>query len=144
MTKRRQSREMALQVLYAQGFAEEPVAEVFEKVRQAEEYPVDIVMFAREIVDKVVEHEQEFDQMIKDTAFNWDISRIAMIDKIAIRIALAEIFYFDSIPYKVSIDEAIELGKKFSTQDSGKFINGILDAIGKRLNKKKPEKDTKE
>jgi N utilization substance protein B len=136
MTKRRQSRELALMVLYALDFNERPVEETLRLMAAEEGYADDVVPFARELVECAQEHREEFDLLITQTAFNWDISRIAVIDKAAIRIALAEIRYFDSIPYKVSIDEAIELGKKFSTHDSGKFINGILDAIGKRMDKK--------
>jgi N utilization substance protein B len=141
MTKRRQSRELALMALYALDFDDNPVPEILRLMAEEGEYADDVVSFARELVECAQTHREEFDLLIKQTAFNWDISRIAVIDKAAIRIALAEIRYFDSIPYKVSIDEAIELGKKFSTQDSGKFINGILDAIGKRMDKKgKPPK----
>ena len=138
MTKRRKSRELALQVLYANTYDQEPVEDVLQKILDTHECSADIVPFAREIINAVEDHREEFDQLIVNTAFNWDISRIAQLDKIVIRMALAEIFYFDTIPYKVSIDEAIELGKKFSSKDSGKFINGILDAIGKDRKQEKP------
>lgn len=136
ITKRRRSRELALQFLYAFDYDREPIEDVIKKVLEGKGGESEIVPFAREITRTVVEHEQEFDERIKETALNWDINRIAVLDKVIIRMALAEIYYFDSIPYKVSIDEAIELGKKFSTKESGKFINGILDAIGKRLKQK--------
>ena len=67
--------------------------------------------------------------MIKKKALNWDFDRIAVIDRIILRMAMCEFIYFDDIPPKVSIDEAIEISKKFSTEKSGKFINGILDSV---------------
>jgi N utilization substance protein B len=67
--------------------------------------------------------------MIREKVNNWEMERIALIDRILLRIAIAELLYFPDIPPKVSINEAIEIAKEYSTAKSGKFINGVLDAI---------------
>jgi N utilization substance protein B len=67
--------------------------------------------------------------MIKRKAVNWEFSRIAVMDKLILRMALCEFLCFEDIPPKVSIDEAIEIAKKYSTEKSGRFVNGILDAV---------------
>lgn len=88
------------------------------------------VKFFKELLQCSVEHKKEIDEYISKHTFNWDMSRIAIIDKNILRMALAELLYFEDIPPKVSINEAIEIAKKFnSTDKSSKFVNGILDAI---------------
>ena len=82
------------------------------------------------------EYKDEFDKMIIKRLKNWELRRIAVIDKVILRLALAEILYFEDIPPEVSINEAIELAKKYSTEKSSKFINGILDAIYRETKKK--------
>ena len=85
--------------------------------------------FARELIRKVRSNSDELDKRIIGRVTNWEMSRIALIDKILLRIGICEILYFPDIPPKVSINESIEIAKDFSTAGSGKFINGILDAI---------------
>ncbi len=88
------------------------------------------VKFFRELLRCCIENKKEIDDYIAKHTFNWDMSRIAIIDKNILRMALAELLYFEDIPPKVSINEAIEIAKKFnSTDKSSKFVNGILDAI---------------
>ncbi len=100
-----------------------------ETVILAAEAPAHIISFARELFHRVVDDKQEFDELIKSRVANWEYDRIALIDKIIIRIAICEFVHFEDIPTKVSIDEAIELAKKFSTEQSGRFVNGIVDAV---------------
>ncbi len=88
------------------------------------------VKFFKELLRCCIDHKSEIDEYISKHTFNWDMSRIAIIDKNILRMALAELLYFEDIPPKVSINEAIEIAKKFnSTDKSSKFVNGILDAI---------------
>ncbi|MCD4665232.1 MAG: transcription antitermination factor NusB, partial [Bacteroidales bacterium] len=102
----------------------------------------DISSFANKLLDLTIKHFNEFDELIKVKALNWDFERIAIMDKLILRLAVCELLYFPEIPPKVSIDEAIEISKKYSTEKSGKFVNGILDSIltelrqSKRLKKK--------
>ena len=86
--------------------------------------------FFNTLLKNIKEHMEEIDRYIVKHTFNWDMSRIAIIDKNIIRMALTEILFCEDIPPKVSINEAIEIAKKFnSTDKSSKFVNGILDAI---------------
>jgi N utilization substance protein B len=85
--------------------------------------------FAEHLINGVIQHKTELDNLIKQRVDNWEMNRIALIDKILLRMGLCELLYFPDIPPKVSINESIEIAKEFSTSGSGKFINGILDAI---------------
>ena len=86
-------------------------------------------MFADALVRGVVEHRTEIDATIQKYARNWDLPRIAVVDRNVLRMAIYEMFYREDIPPVVSINEAVDVAKKFSTEDSGKFVNGILDKV---------------
>lgn len=86
-------------------------------------------LFADPLIRGVLEHRDEIDEKIKSHTRNWDFHRIAAVDRNIMRLAIFEMCYRDDIPPVVSINEAVDIAKKFSTQDSGKFVNGILDKI---------------
>lgn len=85
--------------------------------------------FAEPLIKGALEHRAESDELIKKHAKNWDIHRIAAVDRNILRLAIFEMLHRDDIPPIVSINEAVDIAKKFSTEDSGKFVNGILDKI---------------
>jgi len=85
--------------------------------------------FANELVRGVATHNAQLVELIKKHCANWNFDRIGMIERNVLRLALYEIIYLDDIPYQVSINEAIELARLFGTQDSCRFVNGLLDAI---------------
>ena len=126
--KRRIVREKVLQILYAYTMNKESLealigamlADVDEKADRD---------FANDLVNKVLIYKDELDKEIKKRVDNWELNRIALIDKLLLRMGICELIYFPDIPPKVSINEAIEIAKMYSTAGSGKFINGILDAI---------------
>ncbi len=91
--------------------------------------------FAYDLIMAVLTHRKEIDGYIIDVAENWKLERIAILDKILIEMAVAEMLHFENIPTKVSINEAIEIAKLYSTDKSGKFINGVLDNILSLLKK---------
>ncbi|GIK23153.1 MAG: transcription antitermination factor NusB [Ignavibacterium sp.] len=126
--KRRVVREKVLQVLYAYEVNNENLQALSDSLL-AEVQDEKLISFGKELINKVLINKNEFDQRIKQRVSNWEMNRIALIDRILLRMALCEIIYFPDIPPKVSINEAIEIAKTFSTAGSGKFINGILDAI---------------
>lgn len=126
--KRREVREKVLQVLYAYEINNENLQALTDSLL-AEVQDENLISFGKELINKVIINKNEFDQRIKQRVSNWEMNRIAIIDRILLRMALCEILYFPDIPPKVSINEAIEIAKTFSTAGSGKFINGILDAI---------------
>jgi len=142
MSTRRKARELALCALYAYEFSKNPVKQVEEEVISKESEDAEILRFAGDLLQSTIKHGNELDEMIKIKALNWDFQRIAVMDKLILRMAICEFLCFHDIPPKVSIDEAIEISKKYSTEKSGKFINGILDSVlsdlrlSNRLNKK--------
>ena len=89
----------------------------------------DIAIYSNKRVHTCGDNLKDIDSLRTSKSANWDINRIAFIDKIIIRLALTEMMYFDEVPPKVSIVEAVEISKEFSTKDSSSFINGILDSI---------------
>ena len=92
-----------------------------------------IRVFAEPLIRGVLEHRDELDTTIKKYALNWDLHRMAAVDRNILRLALYEMKHRDDIPPVVSINEAVDIAKKFSTQDSGKFVNGILDKVKDEL-----------
>lgn len=127
-SKRRVAREKVLQVLYAYDMnkenRDELMNELFACLIDKSERE-----FAIQLVNKVIIHIEELDEKIKMRVDNWEMNRIALIDKLLLRMGICEILYFPEIPPKVSINESIEIAKDYSTAGSGKFINGILDAV---------------
>lgn len=88
-----------------------------------------IRLFADPLIRGAIEHRDECDGIIQKFAQNWSLHRIAAVDRNVLRLAIYEMFHRDDIPPVVSINEAVDIAKKFSTQDSGKFVNGLLDRI---------------
>jgi N utilization substance protein B len=86
-------------------------------------------LFAERLIRGTLEHRDEIDKRIQQVAQNWELHRIAAVDRNILRLAIYEMLYREDIPPVVSINEAVDIAKKFSTQDSGKFVNGLLDKI---------------
>jgi N utilization substance protein B len=126
--KRRLVRERVLQILYAYEMNSENLSALIESILGDVEEENDI-KFGKDLVNRVLINKKQLDEKITDRISNWEINRVALIDKILLRMAICEILYFPDIPPKVSINEAIEIAKVFSTAGSAKFINGILDKI---------------
>jgi len=129
--KRTRARELALQFLYQADLVAKPVAEADDFLRD-EERDVETRRFALRLVKGTLEHREEIDEAIQKVAQNWNISRMAVVDRNVLRLATYELLNCQDIPPKVAINEAIEIGKRYSTQNSGAFINGILDRIMNR------------
>jgi len=125
---RRLLREKALQILYAFEITKDPIEQI-KKSQLKEIEKKEDKKFINLIVDSTIENNLPYEETIKNTVDNWDIERIALIDAIIIKMCLTEFLYFEDIPPKVSINEAIDIAKEFSTKNSGKFVNGVLDAI---------------
>jgi transcription antitermination protein NusB len=136
MRTRRAAREWALRVLYAHEMSGNPVEMVFEDIL-GKATPDANLRFCRELCWHVADKDHYIDGLITRSVQKWDLGRLAVLDHIILRSAIAEFLYFDDIPFKVTINEAIELAKRYSTDQSGRFVNGILDAISSELQKKK-------
>jgi N utilization substance protein B len=128
MFRRRIVRERVLQILYAFELNSDSLQLLSEGILADLNDAAD-KKFANDLVNRVIIHRKELDLKIKERVDNWEMGRIALIDKLLLRMGICELFYFPDIPPKVSINECIEVAKIYSTAGSGKFINGILDAI---------------
>ena len=137
MGKRRRSRELAIKVLFHLEFSkkDDPAA-TFDLICNTFGISKDIEIFSKELVLGVCVHTKELDNSISEASQNWRLERIARVDHCILRLAAYELLYRDDIPSKVSINEAVDLGKKFGTEESGAFINGILDKIYNSINRK--------
>lgn len=89
----------------------------------------EVLQFAAKLVQGTLEHRDEIDARLQSVTRNWDLRRMAVVDRNVLRMAVYELMWCDDVPHKVAINEAIEIGKKFSTANSGGFVNGILDRI---------------
>lgn len=132
MKSRTRGRELALQFLYQIDLRGASAAGERDLFLREEEQDKEARKFALLRIEGVLESKVELDCAIQDVAQNWDISRMAVIDRNVLRIATFELLHCKDIPPKVAINEAIEIGKRFSTSNSGAFINGILDKIKSR------------
>lgn len=137
MRKRTKSREYALQMLYAIDITKEEPKKCIEHFWDRENNVDNQVRaFADDLVLGVAAKKKEIDSMISKHATNWQLDRMAVIDRNVLRFATYELLFMEDIPPKVSINEAIDIAKKFGGNDSGKFVNGILDKINKTETKK--------
>ncbi len=130
MRKRTQAREHALQVLYTAELNPAPPDELLTHLdRLHPDLPPEIKSYIETLVRGTLEHIKEIDQVITKYAANWHLDRMATVDRNILRFATFELLFMAEIPPKVAINEAVNIAKKFSQEDSGKFVNGILDKI---------------
>lgn len=129
MRKRTRARELALQALYQLDLrGVEVLGDVGRFLSDSASEP-EVRRFARRLIDGVWEHRARLDQTIGEVAENWEVHRMAVVDRNVLRLASFELLFLDDVPPKVAINEAIDLAKRYSTTDSGAFVNGILDRI---------------
>lgn len=129
--KRRRARENAFQALFRLDFTGEKPND-HEVKDLCEDEDADVRSFCMDIVSGTLRNLKDIDSVIKDVAEHWVIERMAAVDRNILRSAVYELLYREDIPHKVTINEAIEIAKKYSTTESSAFINGILDKISKR------------
>ena len=127
---RRKAREYALQMLFQHEFAGEQSGMAFtEDHNPGKKTNADLNKFARELVTGTLGHLEEIDRTVQEAAENWKIDRMAAVDRNILRLAVYEIKYRTDIPTAVTINEALEIAKKYSSIESASFINGLLDKI---------------
>lgn len=129
MGTRRLGRERALQALYALDLNPMAADRFLAAFWENNPTPEDSRAFAGQLIEGVIAHRADLDLLIKTKAQHWTLSRMALVDLNLIRLATYELLYRDDIPKKVVINEAIEIAKKFGSEDSAAFVNGILDEI---------------
>lgn len=136
MRNRTLAREAVLKILYASDIRREEAKSCSKKYWEENVEPDDIVKeFADFLITGIESKIEKLDVIISKYADNWQIERMATIDRNILRMACYELVFVDDIPPKVSINEAIEIAKKYGDKDSGKFVNGILDKINKEGDK---------
>ena len=133
MGRRRQSREAALKLLYALDITREDVKEVL-RTRWAEAMMSDAIRdFTTTLVTGVIQHWHEIDAFIQECSTNWSLERIGLVERNILRFAIYELCFLPDIPPNVTINEAVEVAKKYGTEEAPAFINGILDRIKQRI-----------
>ncbi len=142
MGSRRLARSCAMQILYEMECNRMDADQAwnaywlhFEDQDGMDEASDDVRDFASSLVFGVTERREELDQRIQESSKNWRLNRMAIVDRNILRLAVFELLHLEDIPKRVSINEAIELGKQYGSEDSGSFINGVLDKISQSVEK---------
>ncbi len=136
MRKRTIARESALKILYAIDITKEDPDECINNYWLSQDkINVEVKNFADDIVSGVCNNMARIDSVVSKSATNWELDRMAVIDRNILRIGTYELLYMEDIPPKVAINEAIDIAKRYGDKDSGKFVNGVLDKIGKEKTK---------
>ncbi len=125
--RRSEARERALALLYEAQAKDLPVADVLAAL------PVQPDPLAVRLVEGVAAHEQDIDALLRRFARGWALERMATIDRLVMRIATFELLHRPEVPTAVVLDEAVELAKRFSTEDSPRFVNGVLAAVARQV-----------
>jgi N utilization substance protein B len=133
MGQRKRARELVLKCLYAHESTNEAVESISETLIRSSDLSEEARTFAEQLFVKVVESIPELDDRITQFSQNWDVARLAIVDKCILRMGICELSSYPDIPARVSINEAVELAKKYSTLESSRFVNGILDAVYRNL-----------
>jgi len=129
MGKRRKAREIALTILYELEFRSGDAAQVLEEFWKDQSSLPEVKEFTDDLVRGTVAHGHEIDALIAANATHWSLARIALVERNILRLGTYELLYRHDIPEKVAINEAIELAKQYGSEESGAFVNGILDQI---------------
>jgi transcription antitermination protein NusB len=128
-TKRRQARILALQSLYEADTTGHDAAETLERLLEESDATDEVKTFARELVGGAVTERQRLDDVIAQVAPAWPIEQMATIDRNILRLAILEILLNNRTPVKAAINEAVELAKSFGSDNSAKFVNGVLGSV---------------
>jgi len=139
--RRRKARELALKMLYQIELNEEDTEAALRRYCEIFPYQSDVVDYARFLLVGVTKHQTRVDDYIEKASEHWKLSRLTYVDKNILRIGTYEMLFSPDVPPKVAIDEAIEMGKKFGSEDSKDFINGILDRILREQYQKRAGKE---
>lgn len=135
MSARSKARKRAMDLLFAADLTERPVVDVLEEERERallEPEREGSWRYAQEIVNGILDHAYEIDDAISSRARDWTIERMPRLDRAILRIGVWEIRYNDDVPAAVAINEAVELAKQYSTDDSARFVNGVLGRIAEQ------------
>lgn len=132
MGARRKSREMALKILFEADFNKIPLGSIADRMITEQELEIEMGQFIQKLLDAYRDHETDVNILIEKHSSHWKLSRMAGVDRNILRLGVSEILFFSDIPKNVTINEYLEIAKKYGTEDSSSFINGILDNIEKQ------------
>jgi N utilization substance protein B len=144
MGQRRKARESALQILYQLEFDESAPGEAVDSFWREKKAPVETKDYCRRLVEGILADRGEIDDAIQSISEHWRITRMALVDRNILRLAAFELLRAEPMPPAIVINEAIEIAKKYSGPEAAIFVNGILDALRKKIQAKaKPEREVK-
>ena len=133
---RRIAREAVLQALYAYEITKEKQDKVLKDIINRQSYDNDMKNFITSLFNFSIDNKEWCEEQIKTRLNNWEFDRVALLDRLLLILAISEIHFIDDVPPKVSISEAIEIAKQYSTEESASFVNGVLDNIYKTMENK--------
>jgi len=133
MISRRKGREFALQALYASEVGDSTLDKAADTLMHDDPVLPETREYGMKLARAVRKRAEQIDELIAEASERWDVERIAVVDRIILRLAIAELMTEADVPSKVCINEAVEIAKKFSTENSSKFVNGVLDAVSRKL-----------
>ncbi len=131
MRNRTKAREYALQMLYQVDVSQGQWQQIIEEFLVQATVPEDVKAFAKRLVEGTLTRLEEIDRLVSSHADNWQLNRMAVVDRNILRMGTYELLYVEDVPPKVSLNESVDLAKRFGDEESGKFVNGILDTIHK-------------
>jgi transcription antitermination protein NusB len=134
---RHKAREIAIQVLYEVDSVNHSSEEALKNILSRVEVSEDVAGFAHELINGVIQNREELDQNIRDFAPAWPLDQISIVDRNILRLAIFEILHDNKIPVKVAINEAVELAKTFGSDNSSRFVNGVLGSVSNLVTNKK-------
>ena len=140
--KRRDAREIAFLMIFEKEFHDEPMAQLIETAKESRSLKLN--EYVSHLLELIEENADLLDQKIMDHLSNWKISRLPKVTLALLRLAVCELDFFEDIPIKVTINEAIELAKKYATEEDAAYINGVLGSYVKASNFTKTEESEKE
>lgn len=143
MGQRRTARECAIQMLYEHDVGKQPQAEILRTFWQMNDHPERVEEFANQLFQGTLGRLGEIDGVIQRHTKNWRLGRLAVVDRNILRLAVFEFLSDDKTPDTVVINEALEIARKYSTQESALFVNGVLDSVKNELIIKRRHNDGK-
>lgn len=140
MGLRRQARIIAFQTLYRYDFTKEPLSRLLNfswlGEEKMENMKAEVKNFAQVLISGTMDKLQEIDKVIGEHLDNWSFSRLAKVDRANLRLGVYGLLFLEDVPANVTIDESVEIAREYGTDDSYRFINGVLDSVNKELKKK--------
>jgi N utilization substance protein B len=130
---RRKGREFAMQSMYAAEVGGDATGGEGDSLLHDEPVSAETRAYGTTLMRAATRHGEAIDKLIGEASENWDLSRLAVVDRVILRMSIAELMTQADVPAKVCINEAVEIARKFSTENSSKFVNGVLDAVSRRL-----------